>query len=344
VNASIRAATPADSPALLELMNEVGLRPNTAPEHLEWKYWRPRPDHPGPRSFVMTRGSQILAHTAIVPGVCLAGTDSIRTLHLIDWAARPGAIGAGVALLKHLGQSTDALLAIGGSLDTLRLLPHLGFQRWGDATGYVRPLHPLRIITPGPRRWRTLLPRVARGFWWSMHAPSIPVHGWTVRRIAATDTAVVAGILPTPTNGLALFERRQGMFKYFLECTVAPMQLHVLERQGRVRGYFLLSYAFRQVRLADCWIDSDDPADWHALIQGAVLEAKRHPLAAELVAWGSDPAMSRYLVECGFHDRGVVPIQVAAPRNPTLHRTTLRVQLLDNDAAYLQSGQSEFWA
>src|ERR1700730_2893491 len=91
VNASIRAATPADLPALLELMNEVGLRPNTAPEHLEWKYWRPRADHPGPRSFVMTRGSQILAHTAIVPGVCLAGTDSIRTLHLIDWAARPGA-------------------------------------------------------------------------------------------------------------------------------------------------------------------------------------------------------------------------------------------------------------
>jgi len=341
---SIRAAMPADGPALLELMSQAGLRPNAAPEHLEWKYWQARPDYSGPRSFVMTQGSQILAHAAVIPGVCQAGGESIRTLHLIDWAARPGAMGSGVALLKHLGRSCDALFGIGGSLDTLRLLPHLGFQRWGDATGYVRPLHPLRIVNGAPYRLRTLVPRVARGFWWSMRAPAIRVDGWKVRRIAATETAVVAGVLPTPAKGLALFERRADIFKYFLDCTVAPMQLHVLERDARVRGYFVLSYAFRQVRLADCWIDSDDPAHWRTLIQCAVLEAKRNSQAAELAAWGSDPDMSRYLVECGFHGRGAVPIHVAAPRHPLLHQTTLRVQMLDNDAAYRHSGHSELWA
>jgi hypothetical protein len=320
------------------------LRPNGAPEQMEWKYWQARPDHSGPRSFVMTRGSQILAHAAAIPGVCLAGGQTIRTLHLIDWAARPGAMGAGVALMKHLGQLTDALFAVGGSLDTLRLLPHLGFQRWGDATGYVRPLHPLRIINGTPLRRRTLVPRIARSLWWRMRAPSISVDGWKVRRIAATDTAAVAKVLPIPTNGLALFERRDDIFKYFLDCTIASMQFHVLERDARVRGYFLLSHAFEQVRLADCWIDSAAPADWRALIQCAVLEAGRNRRAAELAAWGSDPDMSRYLVECGFHGRGAVPIHVAAPRHPSLHQTTVRVQMLDNDAAYRHSGHAELWA
>src|SRR5438067_415787 len=119
-------------------MAEVGLRANSEPEHIEWKYWRERADWPGPRSLVIARGDEILAHAAFIPGACLANgqgsqghsspAQRVRTRHVIDWAARPTATGAGVSLLKHIGQGTDALLAIGGSAQTQELLPHLGFR------------------------------------------------------------------------------------------------------------------------------------------------------------------------------------------------------------------------
>jgi hypothetical protein len=170
------------------------------------------------------------------------------------------------------------------------------------------------------------------------------VSGWTVRRVASDVISQVPLALPAATNGLAVLERREGLFEYFLTCPIASMELHVLEKEGRVRGYFLLAFALRQARLADCWMDSAEPGDWHALIQCAVRRAKQHPLAAELVAWGSDAALSGYLRGCGFLARGAVPVQVWAPRHPTLAATPLRVQMLDNDAAYRHRGRNEFWA
>ena len=153
---SIRASLPEDIPALHQLMTAAGSRlPNSEPESLHWKYWRERPDWPGPRSFVMSRGNEILAHAGVVPGAFLfgdarSGVQRVRALHIIDWAARPTAIGAGASLMKHLGQSTDALLAIGGSAETLRLLPHLGFRPLG--TGHLLCAHAAPGADPDSQR------------------------------------------------------------------------------------------------------------------------------------------------------------------------------------------------
>jgi hypothetical protein len=155
-------------------MAEAGLRlPNSEPPQLNWKYWQERPDWPGVRSYVLTRGDDILAHAAAVPGACLVGegrgpAQRVRALHVIDWAARPTAIGAGASLMKYLAQSTDALFAIGGSAQTLRLLPHLGFRRTGMAMCYVRPLRPVRILTPSVHPIWRLLPRFARSVLWTL--------------------------------------------------------------------------------------------------------------------------------------------------------------------------------
>src|SRR5277367_713063 len=104
-------------------MAEAGLIANTSADEQRWKYWQERPDWPGPRSYVMTRGSEILAHAALVPGVFATDSQRVRVVHLIDWAARPSATGAGVSLMKHIGRLTDALLAIGGSAQTRKILP-----------------------------------------------------------------------------------------------------------------------------------------------------------------------------------------------------------------------------
>jgi hypothetical protein len=263
---------------------------------------------------------------------------------MIDWAARPTATGAGVSLLKYLGQRTDALLAIGGSTQTLQLLPHLGFRHSGVATCYVRPLHPFRILTPSVHPASRLLPRLARSIWWKLRAPSGGADGWDVRRIDTRELSYVRSVLPAPMRDMAVFERGEDLFRYALACPITPMDLYVIEREGRARGYFLLSFALRQARLADYWVGSEDPADWRALIQCAVREALKHPYAAELAVWASDAASSERLLECGFHVRGTLPVQMLAPRNPELASCTLRVQMLDNDAAYWHGHRNSFWA
>jgi hypothetical protein len=331
-------------PAVAALMADAGLIPNLRPAEAHWKYWHARADWPAPRSFVMTLGDEIIAHAAGIPGHYCWNGQRVRTLHVIDWAARPSAAGAGVSLLKYLAQGADALLAIGGSSRTLEILPHLGFRLRGSVTGYVRPLRPLRLVAPSVHPTWRVPPRLLRSALWAIQTPRANTDGWTVSRINSDDVAAVAAILPRPTSGMAVLERSADLFRYALACPIASMSLFSVAQAGRARGYFVLAHVLRQARLVDCWMDSADPADWRALIQCAVREAKRHPLAAELAAWASDPLLSRCLRESGFRARSEAPVQLLGPRNSALVPAALRVQMLDNDAAYRHVGRNEFWA
>jgi hypothetical protein len=246
--------------------------------------------------------------------------------------------------MKHLGQAGDALLAIGGSAQTLKILPHLGFRIRGSATGYVRSLHPTRVLAPSVHSTWRVPPRFLRSLWWNLRAARGGTDGWHVSRVSADDLPRLETILPLPMNGMAVLERSSELFRYSLACPIAPMSLFTMTQAGRTRGYFLLTLALRQARLADCWMDSSDPADWRALIQCAVREATQYSSAAELAVWASDPQLSRCLRECGFRARNEVPVQLLGPRDPTLLPPALRVQMLDNDAAYRHLGRNEFWA
>ncbi len=339
-----RPSTPADVPAIIALLAQAGLRPNVKPQDLHWKYWQPRADWRGPRSFVLADGSEILAHGGIVPGTCAWESQRLRTLHVIDWAASPREIGAGVALMNYVGQQAEALLAIGGSAQTMQILPRIGFRAAGFAVGYTRALSPLRLLQdPRQRNWR-LLPRFVRSLAWKLAAPPASAgDDWLARRVAGDDLERISVALPIPTRGMGVFERSAGLFSYALACPIAPMHLYSVERAGRVRGYFLLVSAPGQVRIVDCWMDSDRPVDWRALIHCAVEEARRDPDAAEVVIWASDPLLSECLRTSGFHARQKTPILLRPTNGAAVPVAPLRVQMLDNDEAYLHHGRIEPW-
>lgn len=340
----VRPSTPADAPAIVELLLEAGLRPNMQPEELHWKYWQERADWPGSRSFVLTKGNEILAHAAIIPGTFAWDARRVRIIHMIDWAARSTAPVAGVSLMKYVGRLTDALLAVGGSTQTLQILPHIGFRPYGRVTGYVRALHPLRILRRGTKpSWRVPL-RLARSAFWALTAPSYQRNDWQARRLDRNETSRVASVLPVRVGDAGVLERSEELFAFALACPIVPMELYSLEKGGRVRGYFLLALAPGQVRIADCWIDSGDPADWRALLQCAVGRAMRSADAAELAIWASDPVLSRSLEECGFHPRTAHPVQLLTARDFTIPASTLRVQMLDSDAAFHHPGRAVLWA
>ena len=178
---SFRPTMPADAGAIVGLFEEAGMHPNIEPQHLDWNYWQPRPDWPEPRSFVLTDGTELIAHLALVPGSYAGRTRRVKVGHLIDWAASPRAPVAGIALLNLIGQHGHAVLAVGGSAQTLEILPHIGFQAVGTCTGYVRALYPWRLRRrEGAASWK-LLARVARSTVWTLSAPSATRTNWRVR-------------------------------------------------------------------------------------------------------------------------------------------------------------------
>ena len=341
---TIRPSTPADAGAILALLTQAGLHVNAEPQELHWRYWLPRSDWPGPRSYVVSRGAELIAHAALVPGTWLCGSRRVRVIHVIDWAARQGAVGAGSMLMKYLAQRADALLAVGGSAATLKILPALGFRAAGEIRGYARTLHPLRLLRDlGKPRLRGLY-RAARGTLRSLGAPTRVDRRWHARRLAAGGLAEISAVLPSPRPGLGVAQRNPALLAYLLECPIAPLALYLVERDGRARGYFLTATVFGQVRIADCWADSDRPEEWRALLACAVARAAADPQAVEIVGWANDALTARALEACGLRALNSRPMQLRAAAGTALPAEPLRVQMLDSDAAYLHEGRSEFWS
>jgi hypothetical protein len=302
------------------------------------------PDWSGSRSFVLTDGRDLLAHVAVVPGAIQYGGTRARVIHMIDWAARREAAGAGIRLAKQVAQMSDFVIATGGSHHTRKILPLIGYVECGRISGYARTLSPLGILRrPVPSRWK-LLPRMARSLFWSLAAPRSDTAGWQVRRIGLEELEQTCPPLPSRINGEAVFERSPALLRHVLECPIVPIELYGLEKGGRINGYFLLSYAPGQVRIADMWLASREAADWRTLIHAAVNLARSRRGFAELVVWSSDPSLSRILDNCGFHERLSLPVSMRASPNMAIPRDIMRIQMLDSDAFYLSVGGNELWA
>lgn len=339
----VRPSTPEDAAAIASLLSDAGLRANSDPQHLHWKYWQERPEWAGSRSYVLTDGSAVLAHGAVIPATLIGEGCRLRMAHVIDWAALRTEIGAGVALMKYLGRLTEALYAIGGSAEAMQILPQIGYRTCGTVTGYVRPLSPLNLWREvGGRNWR-IAPRMARGMFWQLTASRPSLKGWAANPVPAGEVDRIASVFPQPRRGLAVPERSEALFRYMLTCPIVRMALYGLEHAGRMRGYFLLALAPGQTRLADAWVDSDELTEWRALVGCAVREARRRDEAVELAAWASDPLLAQALADNGFHRRFDLPIMLRTGSRAIPERAP-RMQMLDNDALYLYEGRGQLWA
>jgi hypothetical protein len=342
-----RSTTVADESAIRSLLLQAhafapGL-PMFEGRHLHWKYWEPRADWQGSRSYVLTREERIVAHAAIVPAVCSWGNERLRLLHVIDWAAYPEARGAGTTLMRHIGALADAIVTSDGAAAALRLLPFLGFADSGTVVRrYARPIRPwlyLRDADAAP--WR-LAARCVRNTLWALRAPSGVPGVQRSRRVGAEELGGAPIPWPAPRYGSAVLERSAAVMSYWLRCPAAPMELHVVENGAAAEGYFVLAYAPGQARLADCWLDRDDPEAWETLVQLAVQQAARHSAVAEVVAICSEPLLAAALQRCGFIARASRPLLVRA-NGVRLPAAGIRIQMLDDDTAYRHGGSRTFW-
>ena len=325
------------------MMRKAGLHPLKEQQALYWKYWRERADWSGPRSLVLTNGDEIVGHAGIVPGMLAWDGHRGSVIHVIDWAAVPEAALGGRMLMKYVGGLADYLIAAGGSEDTLRMLPVLGFKPCGTTYRYVRTLHPLRYLTKQAQwNWKTLA-KFARDVLLTLRAPPVERGAWSSREIAPDQLQGVAAVLPRARGDVPIFERSLASFSYLLECPIATLTLHSVEQAGEIRGYFLLACVMGQARIVDSWLDCADADAWLALVQCAIDVARKVPGVAELVTTEGDPLVSQCLRASRFRQRSAVAIQILTRKGLEPPPRCPRVQMLDSDAAYHHPGFAEFW-
>ncbi len=348
MKSEFRSTSPRDAGAISAFLQRVLAigpeHPVIEPRHLHWKNWEDRPEWSGSRGYVITRENEIVAHGTVVPLGLEWEDKRLKVVYLIDWAADPKSVGSGVSLMQRIGHLADAIIAIGGSEMTQKILPGLGFKIRGAVTLYAMPLRPMKRLARETKLDLRSGARFARSMLWWLQTPSGQVDGWEVRRISPDQLAQTAILWPGRKPEIAFFERSAEAMSYFLRCPAAAMEIHVVMKAGSIRGYFLLAFALAQARIVDLWMDSADREDWRTLVQLAVRTAKQNSEVAEVVSMGNDSLTSQGLLHCGFHTRGRAPFFLRARAGSDFPDVPIRFQMIDGDESYRHSGRNEFWA
>ena len=316
--------------------------PFVDPKLLSWKYFGGHPEWNGPRSYIFKHGSRIVAHGCAYPVSFLTPDGEVSSMRVIDWAADRSSPGAGVILFKKLGTMVQSVLAVGGSDQTLKLLPGMGFRLAGTLDYYARVVRPFRQLrTTGHVNWNSPL-RLARNTMWSLRTGGRRDPDWSVQPVSRLDGRAAALLARrTGTHGI-IGKRTLPILNYLLQCPAVDASAFLLVQGGIVQGYFLLSYVRGQTRIADLWIDSEAPVDWEIAYALAVSTAADDKRCCEVAAAVSADGARSALETNGFELRRRDPIYLL-----DLHRkldgAPLSLTLLDGDEWFLSDSGAPYW-
>jgi hypothetical protein len=336
----LESLPPQEREGLVEFLTGVFQLPRTAPfvqpRLMQWKYDDSHPDWQGPRSYAWKDGGRIAAHACLCPVTYRAAGREVPASYLIDWAADRRSPGAGGLLLRKMASLFPVLLAIGGSEDTQKILPKLGYKVGGEISFFARVVRPWRQFRtdPFPRGWKAL-PRLARNTAWSRSPVPAPPARWTCTRLKdfhASHAALLAAERPH-----AATRRTPELMNYWLRCPGAAMSAFVVSEGAESRGWFVLSRVEGVLRIADLRVNSADPEHWRAAYALATRTALEDPDACELIAAASTPLAVEAIRRNGFRLRKSEPVFLLDPQGLLLPHAPLEIALIESDAAYLYS-------
>src|SRR5260221_6757155 len=120
----IEPLTRKNFPAFKQSAEEAWDRP-VGDAYYQWRYF----DAPDVITLVADRGGDCVASISAFSRTYKFGDDLVECLDPFDWYCLPSARGSGVGvrLVKCLMDVGKPILALGGSSDTLRIIPRLGW-------------------------------------------------------------------------------------------------------------------------------------------------------------------------------------------------------------------------
>jgi hypothetical protein len=311
------------------------------PAVMAWKYWDPRGDWSGPRSYVLLRDGAITAHAGIWPMTFGSGGEAVRGVHMIDWASAKAAPGAGLALVQKLAGMYDFIYSIGGSEMTCKVLPSFGFVEYARVWKGVRPLRPLRqMLTHQHRNWK-LAPRLLRNSMWAFSKGAGSSEKWRAAEVSANN---IAGILTSEATPGHASPRPADFFEYLLRSPGVPFRVYSISEGAQTMGHFALSVVRDQARVAGVWLREAGREAWAAAYHLARITAQDLPGTCEVVATGSVGPSGEGVSQAGFR---VLPGPTVYLLNKTKRLPLgkdFQFQLCDSDAAFLDSGVPSYWS
>jgi hypothetical protein len=307
------------------------------PDFLIWKFFAPRPDWDGSRSYVVRDGDRIVAHACVWPTAFEGSFGEVRASHLIDWLADPSVPGAGITVYQHLMRLCGTVLAIGGSPQARKLLPRIGFKQYGTLVTYARVIRPWKQFTLRPHgaAWREAA-RLGRNAIWSLAGLPEPDGEWSWELAGRADESAAA--LRTVCVG----KHSAAQLNYLLDCPAAACRYYRLSKNGIRRGYFLLNPVAGQCRVAAVQIDSEDPRDWRSAYRASARAAAELPATCEVTVASALPWLAEILEQDGFRNRGEKPIMLYDPGRRLTDAAPLHVQPIESDAFFLYSKSYPF--
>jgi hypothetical protein len=343
---NFRATSEADHEAIAALLTRVfQAGPDNlfySRQHQSWKYWQPRSGWEGSRSFVLEQDRKLLAHGCVWPLPIRGADRAWNGIYLIDWAADPAApAGVGIALLRRIAALGDAVCAIGGSEMTRAIMPKIGFRPYNEMWFGARPLRPLRqAATHQSRDWK-LPARLVRNAVRAWLPPARPPQGWSAAPCPAEE--IPEHLWPQPQAELAVGARQPGLFRYLQKSPWADFAFFQVSRNGALAGYFCLSFAVGQARIADLWLPSRSPGDWAAAYLLAIGRAKqRWSNAAEITASSAVPWGQEALALAGFRIFAQDPITFYGAHGFPGTSQRFHLQMVDADFCFLHTGAAEY--
>jgi hypothetical protein len=330
---------PADSEEIRGFLQRIfhtpdGHRP-FEPDVMHWKSWAPHPLWEGSRSYALRQDGRLVAHGCVTPMQCHGPQGPLRTACVIDWAASPEVAGAGVLLFRKVAQMLDGLTAVGGSDDTRRVLPRMGFQVRCQMTHFVRWVRPgLHHWRHGRKDWK-LPARLARDWGRMRPQPGIPA-GWTSQPIGEFPSGWPEEDQGKPRAGYPaamVCDRSAALLNYWLACPAAEMRGFIAQERGAPAGWFVLARVGPENRIAG-W--AARPGGEAALIALALDAASRHPEVTR-VRWPVTAARWRELARAtGWHQEREEPVFYwNSARREGSGEPDYDMSLLDNDGFYL---------
>jgi len=306
-------------------------------DQVQWKFSVPRGDYKGDRSWVIEHNGELIAHGGVWPLWILTVEGETAGLHVIDWAGKPGAAGAGAFLMRQLGRLGTFTCAAGGSKDAEKILPLLGFRVAHQLTLWARPARPLKQALTHQQRDARLPARWARNTYWRYWPPLGP--SWQVEEVVPEEFP--EALWPHPEPYLAVFRRSSALFRYLAGCRSARIRLYRAVGR-RTEGYFCLSRVPGVAKIIDAWTPSAAVEDWVALYASAFRKALADPEVCEVVTLAGIARANQALHRTGFRPRDVMSLMLNGKSRLIQPGREFHFQMVDNDKGFRHIGRADY--